>query len=128
MSDRERSDEIYDIIADGNVVTKEALKKFLEVVFVDLGIEHTAQILGALPDPVTKERFFLVLATLVQRKITTEDVLESWFGKKEGISPEGLRSLLRSYALEVDDTFVENMMDVVGGERAALEELLREDE
>jgi hypothetical protein len=130
MGDREKSNEIYSLASEGDTMTRADLERFLEIVFIDLGAEHTSQLLQAVSDPVTKEEFFTILMGLVQRKVSTADVFGAWCGKRKSIGSKDLEGLLRSYALDVDRMLVEGMMGVLGKESVVLEDLemlVRED-
>lgn len=126
MIEHQKADEIYNLISNGNSMTTEELRGFIEEVFFDISTQQLSQILKPFGNVVTKSEFSGVLELLVRKKASNLDVFNAWDRKRKGfLDKRDIEMMLKSYGLDFKDSYIDDMLGIFEGKDITFEEFDR---
>lgn len=116
-------DQIYDLVNNGNSITVDQLKKFIEIMFLNVSSDEISQVLEPLGQNVERDEFKKILKLLTREKATNLEVFNLWDLKKKGyIDKEDVKIALNNLGLNLKESFVDKMMNVFESDKICFEE------
>ncbi|KAG5858961.1 hypothetical protein KMI_10g16610 [Encephalitozoon hellem] len=124
MIERIESDKVYDLVSGGDSMTVEALKQFIDIVFLDVNPQQVSQLTQSLGSVVTRDDFNYILGSLVHKKAGCLDVFSSWDrGQKGYIDKSYVETILKSYGLSFKESYIDAMIGIFKDKRMGLDDL-----
>ncbi|AFN82452.1 hypothetical protein EROM_011080 [Encephalitozoon romaleae SJ-2008] len=126
MIEKIESDTIYDLITNGGEMTLEALRQFIDIVFLGVNPQQVSQLTQSLGNTVTRDDFNAVLDALVLKKAGCLDIFNSWDkGQKGYIDKSDVETILKSYGLSFKESYVDTMVGIFKDKRMKFDDFNR---